>query len=453
MNKIISVFHKIKNNQKNYDLLINIITTFAIKGSSLIIGLFSMPLYIQYFNNQIALGMWFTLLSMLSWIFMFDLGLGNGLRNMLVQPIVTKNHQRVRELVSSAYILMGIVVVIIGLLGLIIIPKIDWNSVLRISTNYISEVFLIKGIFILYFGILFHFWLKLLNSIFYALQRPFMNNLMILIGSLIQVIYIAMPHEGDLNSKFISLSIVYIFSICFPLFGTSVVVFMTSLRKSVPTFKYFRMSIARSVFRLGGAFFIVQISYMILTSTNEIIITRLFGNEYVVTYQIYNRIFSSISSLFSLALVPLWSGITKAIAERDFLWIKKINRVLYLISFLATCCLLLIVPFLQWIIDIWLKDSSVQVNYSYAIVFALVGSIFLFNVVLTTVANGVGYLKTQLIFYSIGALLKVPLIILLQGIYNDWIVVVISNILILIPFCIVQLMWLNKYVNNLLTNR
>lgn len=82
----------------------------------------------------------------------------------------------------------------------------------------------------------------------------------------------------------------------------------------------------------------------------------------------------------------------------------------------------------------------------YALAFAIYGSVFIYNVILTTIANGVGYLKTQLICYSIGAIAKVPIIIVLNKYINSWIIVVFVNIFILTMFCIVQTYWLNKFI-------
>lgn len=67
----------------NEMLLKNIIGAFVVKGGSLIISVVLLPLYLRFFGDQTVLGIWYTILSILNWVVLFDLGLGQGLRNQL----------------------------------------------------------------------------------------------------------------------------------------------------------------------------------------------------------------------------------------------------------------------------------------------------------------------------------------------------------------------------------
>ena len=78
INKLLKIdLKKVLSDKDERNLLIQIVLAFAVKGLSLIISLFSMPLYIKYFKNDEVLGLWYTILSTLSWIHICDLGLGN----------------------------------------------------------------------------------------------------------------------------------------------------------------------------------------------------------------------------------------------------------------------------------------------------------------------------------------------------------------------------------------
>ena len=85
----------------NKSLLINIFSSYLVKGLGVLCSLISMPLFLKYFNDQMILGVWFTMLSVLNWILVFDMGIGNGLRNHLTKALAKKDFQSAKQLVSS----------------------------------------------------------------------------------------------------------------------------------------------------------------------------------------------------------------------------------------------------------------------------------------------------------------------------------------------------------------
>lgn len=450
--KVKNKIKNIINNEKNREIFSNSFFSMIIKGLGFIVSFISMPLYIKYFDNQTVLGIWFTIISMLTWIFTFDLGLGNGLRNKLVETFVKKNYKKSQIYISSAYAIIIFIVLILGILGLIVIQLIDWNLVLNITSEIVESKTLICCINILFIGILISFVLKLINSILYAMQKSAINNLIALCTSVIPVIYLLFAKSGTIGENLVKLSFINVLANCLPLIVASIYVFGGSLKKCIPKIKYVSKKIGISILKFGSLFFIVQISFMLITSTNEIIITKLFGPDKVVEYQVYYKIFTAVSTIFSLLLAPIWSAVTKAISEKDYEWILKLNNYLQKISIGASICEFTIIPFLQFFINMWLKENAIQVNYVYSIIFALFGSIFIFNVVSTTIANGVGRLKTQLYTYSIGVIIKVPIILIMRIIYNSWIVTIIANILILGIFCVIQNINTKKYLKSEISN-
>ena len=78
----------------------NILLSFVIKGLSIALNLVFVPLTINYIDAE-RYGIWLTLSSIILWFNFFDLGLGNGLRNKLVEAIVKKD---VAEEVTEAVV-------------------------------------------------------------------------------------------------------------------------------------------------------------------------------------------------------------------------------------------------------------------------------------------------------------------------------------------------------------
>ncbi|MBV7508973.1 polysaccharide biosynthesis C-terminal domain-containing protein [Bacillus sp. sid0103] len=438
---------KIISNENNRTILNNTLGAFVVRGGALLISLFTLPAYIRYFDNQQILGLWFTILSVLIWVLTFDLGIGNGLRNHLVHALVNKDHLLAKKYISSAYIVIGILVLFISCFSTVIFRFINWNAVFNISTSIVSKETLNITVCIVFGGIMLQFLLKLITSILYAMQKSALTNLLSLLNSIIILGYVLLAKSSDISTNLISLAIVNVLAVNIPLLLTTIIVFSTKLKDSKPNINYFGKKYAREVMKLGVTFFWVQIMYMILTTTNEFLITWLTGSKMVVEYQIYNKLFTLIGTIFTLALTPIWSAVTKALSEKNYEWINKLYRTLNLMALLAVICEFGMIPFLQFGINLWLGDNAIQVNYLYATVFALSGSIFIWNGVLSSIANGIGELKTQSVYFTIGAIIKIPIAWTLVMIFDSWIGIVVADIIAMSLYCIIQPIWLKKYLD------
>lgn len=68
----------------------NIIALFIIRGFGIAINLALIPLTLNLLDDY-KYGVWITLFNMLSWIQIFDIGIGNGLRNKFAESIAKKD--------------------------------------------------------------------------------------------------------------------------------------------------------------------------------------------------------------------------------------------------------------------------------------------------------------------------------------------------------------------------
>lgn len=448
--KIIFELKKVLKDNEEKNLILNILAAFLIKGLSLFITFFSMPLYIKYFDNNRVLGVWYTILSVLSWIVICDLGFGNGLRNKFTEAYAKEEFIKAKKYVSSTYVFLSFIVFPIIIFGSFLILCSNLNNFFNISIDVINSRSLKTGVLILFFGICINFVLKSINSIVYAIQKSSLNNFVSLIISLIPLLFILISSNKGINSNFVSLAFVHALAINIPLIILSLAIFRSKkLKLCKPELKYFEFSTAKQMLNIGLQFFIVQIFFMILMSTNEIFIIKFFSVEDIVEYNIYYRLFMVVGSLFMLALTPLWSKITKDLAEKKYYKIKVTNRILYIISTVAMFSEFLIIPFIQVIINIWLRERAIKVDYTTTVIFALYGGLYILNIVLTTVANGMGKLKTQIFFYGLGAIFKYLGIVLLKKIILRWDIVILYNCFILIMFCIFQIFWIKKEISKL----
>ena len=442
-----SLLGAVKNNK---NILINILGAFLVKGGSMLLTLFLLPAYLKFFGNDDILGVWYTILSIINWVLVFDLGIGNGLRNKLPKALADKNDREARTLVSSTYFSSAAVVVIIGIIGSVVIHLLNWNEILHINENDLSAATLTYAIQIVFIGVLIQFVLKLVTSILYAIQRSGLVNFLTFLSNVIIFIVIKLLPPGNTESSFIAISYFNILAVNLPLLVVSMILFMGKLKAVRPSFKFWSKDTTKAVLKIGLTLLWLQLIFMVISSTNEFLITAFCGPAAVVEYQVYFKIFNSVAAICSLVLIPIWSAVTKAQVEKRYEWIKKTYKLLLGFSVLALLVLLAIVLVLQPVVNFWLKEDAITVTTTYAVIFALSGFIFLVHNVNTAIGNGFSYFKPQVILMTLAAVLDIPLAWVFVQLTGGMIGVVLANIIVLLPFEILEPIFFFRYINRLI---
>jgi len=430
---------------KNKRLIKNSLLTYFVKGGAIIISIFMLPAYMRFFENPDILGLWFTALSILSWFLVFDLGVGNGLRNYLVQSFEENNQDDIKKYISSAYFIVGTVVFAISTFGYISFGYLDWNKILHVQTTVLSNDTLLSVVRIIFIGIMLQFLLRLISSILMAMQKAALPNFISLISSALLLLFLMMMTSSTITENLKNLSYINLLTSTVPLLLATIIVFRTKMKNFFPKIKYFSKLHAKNIMKLGGAFFWIQMMYLIISNTNEFLINGLIGSRFVVDYKIYYSLFSMIGVLFSIALAPVWSEVTGAITRGEIKWIRNIYYKFFKLGLLATLGLVIMIFSIQFIVDIWLKEKTIKINTTYSIIFALSTIMVMWSAIVSNFVNGLGKLKLQFIFLTVGAVLNVLISILLAKLFDVWIVIVIANILSLLPYCVIQTLWLNNY--------
>ena len=434
-------------NKRSRIILKNSAGSVLIKGMALIISFIAMPLYMRIFPDFQIFGIWLTLISIIGWILTFDLGIGNGLRNHLSISLSIKDMKAAREYISSAYWMIGIIAAILIILGILIIGRFNWNTLFNISEKIVPLRVLRKIILNIYIGIVLQLFLRLVSSILHSLQLAAVNNLIPLLSNLLQLGVIILLPAGEADKNLQILSFAYIFTTNMPLLFITIVVFNRSLKDCKPDLKFFRINKAKQVLSLGGVFLICQFLFMGIMNTNEFLITKYSSASDVVDYRIYYKLFSLGSTLFLLSLTPIWSAVSNALGSEQYVWIKKLYRNVQKFALYSIILEFGLIFFLQDLVNFWLNEKAITVNYNYAIVFATLGSIMIYQSVVSTFANGFGKLKVQAICYGVGLIMKIIIIHFMFAYEQDWIIIVFSNIIVLLPYCILQHFSLKKLIN------
>jgi O-antigen/teichoic acid export membrane protein len=97
----------------------NVLSSGAFKFLSILISFLMVPVTLDYLDKA-RYGLWAALSSVLAWFFIFDIGIGNGLRNKFTELKAKGLNDEIKYYISTTYFLFSIMAVLIILIFIFI---------------------------------------------------------------------------------------------------------------------------------------------------------------------------------------------------------------------------------------------------------------------------------------------------------------------------------------------
>lgn len=382
----------------------NVLISLGIKGVDALTQFLLVPVTLGFLNPY-EYGIWLTLNSILIWINSFDIGLGNGLRNQLAAAIAKNDIILARSLVSTAFAMITILMLIIFILGSFAILNINWYSILNASQDTVHN--LSKVVYISFALFCVNFMVKFVGNVYMAMQMPSINNLLVTLGhvlSLIIIFILTRICDGSLFKVALAFSAspVIIYILAYP------ITFNVIYKQLKPTLGLFKKKYLKSLFNVGVLFFLLQISGVVLFAMSNIVISNLFGPEQVTPYNISYRYFTLVNLFLSILVQPIWTAVTDAHARGDERWIqhslKKTEKLIIMLGGIIVFMLMIS----SFVYRLWVGLHIVIPFYLSCLI-----AIYVFITIISTAfsyfLNGMGKLYVQVINTVCVALLFFPL--------------------------------------------
>lgn len=374
------------------------------KIGSIIANFLLVPLTINYLNTE-NYGVWLTLSSFIGWFAFFDIGLGNGLRNKFAEAKSLGNYKDAQAFVSTAYFTIGCVSLSLLIIFLAVNHTIDWIQLFNTNSRLQSELSLLLPIVFAFFGL--QLVVKLIINIYQADQNHSIEGKIQFFGQALSLLAIWGLTKTEQSSLLIFGSILSALPVLI-LVGLNFFAFKTTFKAFKPKFSLWKKEYLIEITGLGFKFFIVQIAAMVLFSTDNFIISKIFGPEEVVPYNIAFKYFSIVTMAYSILITPYWSSFTEAYTKKDFNWIKKSVSNIQKIWLIIPFCLIGMVFFSDWFYQFWVGDKIiVPLKLSVAMAFFVV--LLTLNMIYVYFINGVGKIRVQLLISIVVMILNIPL--------------------------------------------
>lgn len=423
---------------KNHIFLSFIASTLAIAISFVYV-----PLLLEYLDAE-RYGIWLTMTSIVGWFTFLDGGLAKGLKNNLVIALAKSDTLLAKEYISTTYAILSSIFIGLLIILYIINPFLDWKSILNVDMIPEKELSIFALVVFTFFFLKFIF--QIIEVVSDAKQEPGINKFFTpIIGviCLLSLIFIIDSFEQNLIIPGFILS----FTPVFVLVVASFILFNYRYKDLKPSYRLVKLKHVKALSVIGGKFFFIQISSIILFSISNFLIIRYLGPEDVAQYNIALKYFQAPIMVYGIAMTPMWAATTDAYAKKDIQWLKKTLRKLNYLSLIFLIGILIMYLSVEWFYTIWLNDIIIipEILNFIMMLYAMT------TVVLSPYSqfiNGFGklVLSIRITFFKI--ILFIPVAILFMQSQLGASGVMLTTVLFTIlpsPFYIIQV---NKIINN-----
>jgi len=429
------------NSQRTQTIKKNIVGSLFIKGCSILISLFLVPITLGYVSGEMY-GIWLTISSILHWFTYMDVGFTLGLKNRLAEALAKGNYDKGRSLVSTTYFIMAVIFIPLAIVSVLVCPHIDWYVILNVNEMYNDEI--TKTIQVLFVFIALQMIVNVFVVVVAAFQKVALSSLFNVIGQVFSLIIIF------LMTKFIppaltNLAVAFSLMPIIVVATASIIFFRGKFKKVAPNVESINISYIKDLWNLGIKFFIIQIQMIVLYQATNILISHIDGPTVVTQYNIAYKILNVVVMCYMIILTPLWPAFTDAYAKNDFVWMRGIYRKMTLVFISFCICIFILVAISPIIYKLWIGEK-IDIPFVLTASIAIYTLIHCWNSLQVMLINGVGTVKLQTYVVLVGLIAHVPLSLLL-GKYIGYLGVIVSMSIINILYAFFFTTQIHKILN------
>jgi len=378
----------------NVVVIKSIVGSIVFKVGTAFISFFSVPLLLHILGTN-DYGLWVTLTALVGWLNLFDFGSGYSLKNKVTESLVEEDRSGLQALVAGTiqfYLLSTIVILVVFVFSLFFLQAFRQHLLLTC---------------ILYLPVILSFPFTVGHFIIQGLKKFNLFNSLLLAQSFLWLLTIILFKYHVIKSDIYVIAFVY--SVLYVLVNFSIFyVSLYSLNfrwRELLDLSHFKSS--KGSLLVGGKFFLLQISSLMLFSIGNIMTYNNLQLKDVAQFDTVNKIFTMGMLLFNVLISVFWAEISHAKALRDKMKLTKMYRQLLAISAVFVLSTAALIFFIPAIITVWTK-GTISVSLIQLIPFVLLVFIQSFSYVGAVFLNAFEDLSGQVIFSVISAILIIP---------------------------------------------
>lgn len=386
----------------NKRILQNIGISMLMKPINMLLSFLYTPISLAFLGQE-KYGVWAIICSIISWINYFDIGIGNGLRNKLAEAYALDDREAAQKYVSTAYFGTTIISAVFFAVILLVWNIFDLSDFFQLNVSD-ENVNIIVAIALA--SVCINFVLSLGKTSAYAIQQPGIISVVGVLGQAVQLVTLYCISRV-LHQNLMVVAVMY---------GTinlleNFLIHGTVTRKREflkPRISKIDKRFLKPLLTLGIGFFVMQICSLVLNTTDNLLISNLYGSAEVTPYNMVYKMFYILVQVHSIIIMPMWSAYTEAEARKDIVWIKGTMKKINILTVGFSVCGVIGIFLFEPVAAIWLGEK-LEYGTPLIVIVAIYMIAQMFANNYSSFLCGVGHIKASVVLSAIEAVANIPL--------------------------------------------
>ena len=377
--------HYSSRSERSRIVVKNAAGSLTIKVMAMVIDFAKVPLLLTFLDVS-HYGVYITMASIVAWTHQFDFGLGSGLRFKLTEAISRHDEECCKQLVSTAYLSMSAIMIVVLLVCIPIILSLKWSIILNCDFIGLPELVFCVCMVLVVFVV--QFVLELISVVLQADQKAAVSNIFKPLANLLTVVILLVMRNHAHNSLVLACLAMTV-PIVVVLFFANTFLFARRYKKIAPSFKAFRKERICDIFSLGLKYFAGQLSALVIFSTASFLLSHYVNPVEAAVYNTAWTYFGIVVMFNSMVLTPLVAAVTDANVTGEETWIKNIYKKIRIYSLFLTVASLVLLAISQIAFHLWVGDKII-IPWSLSIVMTIFFNVNIWNTPYIDFLEGVG---------------------------------------------------------------
>lgn len=335
------------------------------KGMNALSMLVAVPVTLAYLGAE-RFGLWMTIASLAAFLGFADLGIGNGVLNIVSEACGRNDTDAAQKCVSNAIAALIVIALVLGFLFWLAYPHVAWARAFNVSSPMAMKE--AGPAMAMFFAVMIaNLPLSIIPRVQMAYQEGYISGIWQAASNLLGLVgLLAIARLG------VGLPLLVLAFTGAPVVGNLLnAVGLLGFQRPwlVPKRRHLDASVARRIIWVGSQFVMIQVGNAAIGYTDNLVIAHSLGPEAVALYAVPAKLFAVAPMLLYMALAPLWPAFGEANVRGDHRWAKEaLTRAILASSGLCAIASLVLVGFGERILYLWVGPAA---NFSLLLMIGL----------------------------------------------------------------------------------